>query len=37
LFAQPWISHALYATLVSAMAEALPWLLPEQPPAPATF
>ena len=34
LFAQPWISHAQYATLVSAMAEALPWLLPERPPAP---
>jgi hypothetical protein len=36
LFAQPGISHAHYATLVSAMAEALPWLLPEQPPSPAT-
>jgi hypothetical protein len=36
LFGQPWISHAQYATLVSAMAEALPWLLPERPPAPAT-
>lgn len=35
LFAQSWISHAHYATLVSAMAEALPWLLPERPPAPA--
>jgi hypothetical protein len=34
LFAQPWISHAQYATLASAMAEALPWLLPEQPPTP---
>ena len=34
LFAQSWISHAHYATLVSAMAEALPWLLPERPPAP---
>jgi hypothetical protein len=32
LFAQPRISHAHYARLVSAMAEALPWLLPEQPP-----
>ena len=31
LFAQAWISHAQYAKLVSAMAEALPWLLPEQP------
>jgi hypothetical protein len=37
LFAQSWISHAQYATLVSAMAEALPWLLPERPPAPAHF
>jgi hypothetical protein len=35
VFAQAWISHARYATLVSAMAEALPWLLPEQPPTPA--
>ena len=35
VFAQAWISHSRYATLVSAMAEALPWLLPEQPPAPA--
>src|SRR5262249_46799067 len=34
LFAQALISHATYATLVSAMAEALPWLLPERPPAP---
>jgi hypothetical protein len=34
LFAQPWISHAQYAMLVGAMAEALPWLLPEQPPTP---
>jgi hypothetical protein len=36
LFAQSWISHTQYATLVSAMAEALPWLLPERPPTPAT-
>ena len=36
LFARPWISRANYSTLVSAMAEALPWLLPERPPAPAT-
>jgi hypothetical protein len=36
LFAQSWVSHAHYATLVSAMAEALPWLLPEQPPSPST-
>jgi hypothetical protein len=35
VFARAWISHARYATLVSAMAEALPWLLPEQPPSPA--
>jgi hypothetical protein len=32
LFAQARISHTHYARLVSAMAEALPWLLPEQPP-----
>lgn len=36
LFAQARISHTQYARLVSAMAEALPWLLPEQPPSPAT-
>jgi len=35
LFAQPRISHAHYRRLVSAMAEALPWLLPERPPDPA--
>ncbi len=35
LVAQSRISHAHYARLVGAMAEALPWLLPEQPPAPA--
>jgi hypothetical protein len=35
LFARAWISHAQYATLVNALAEALPWLLPERPPAPA--
>ncbi len=29
------ISHAHYTTLVSAMNEALPWLLPEQPATPA--
>jgi hypothetical protein len=34
LFSQSRVSHAHYAKLVSAMAEALPWLLPEQPPAP---
>lgn len=32
LFAQARISHAHYRRLVSAMAEALPWLLPEQQP-----
>ena len=32
LFAQARISHAHYSRLVSAMAEALPWLLPEQQP-----
>jgi hypothetical protein len=32
LFAQARISHAHYRRLVSAMAEALPWLLPEQRP-----
>ncbi len=36
VFARSWISHKAYAILVSAMAEALPWLLPEQPPAPFT-
>ena len=35
LYARPHISHKQYATLVSAMNEALPWLLPERPPAPA--
>jgi hypothetical protein len=34
LFAQSRISHATYVKLVGAMAEALPWLLPERPPAP---
>jgi hypothetical protein len=33
LVAQSRISHAHYRQLVSAMAEALPWLLPEQAPA----
>ena len=37
LFAQSRISHAHYARLVSAMAEALPWLLPEQPPGESHF
>ena len=35
VFARRWMHHTHYATLVSAMAEALPWLLPERPPAPA--
>jgi hypothetical protein len=35
IFARDRISHKQYVTLVSAMNEALPWLLPEQPPAPA--
>jgi hypothetical protein len=35
LFAKDKISRAHYTTLVSAMAEALPWLLPERPPTPA--
>jgi hypothetical protein len=35
MYARPHISHKQYATLVSAMNEALPWLLPERPPAPA--
>jgi hypothetical protein len=34
LFSQSLISHATYAKLVGPMAEALPWLLPERPPAP---
>jgi hypothetical protein len=34
IFARPWISHHQYTTLVSALAEALPWLLPERPPTP---
>jgi hypothetical protein len=33
LIAHDTISHPQYATLVSAMNEALPWLLPERPPA----
>jgi hypothetical protein len=32
LFAQAHISHAHYRRLVGGMAEALPWLLPEQQP-----
>ncbi len=34
LFAKPGISRDEHATLVEPMAEALPWLLPERPPAP---
>ena len=34
IFARAHIPHAHYETLVSAMAEALPWLLPERPPTP---
>jgi hypothetical protein len=34
LFARPLITHEQYAILVSALAEALPWLLPERPPTP---
>jgi hypothetical protein len=34
LIARPWIDHDTYAALVSAMNEALPWLLPERPPTP---
>jgi hypothetical protein len=34
LFARPRLRPAPYETLVSAMAEALPWLLPDRPPAP---
>jgi len=36
VFARPWTSHKQYATLVSALAEALPWLLPERPPQPSS-
>jgi hypothetical protein len=35
LFGRDKLSRAHYATLVGAMNEALPWLLPEVPPAPA--
>jgi hypothetical protein len=34
LFARDHISHRDYTTLVSAMAEGLPWLRPERPPTP---
>jgi hypothetical protein len=34
LFARAHISYTEYATLVRPMAEALPWLLPEEPPEP---
>jgi hypothetical protein len=36
VFAKDKISRRYYTALVSAMAEALPWLLPERPPTPAT-
>jgi hypothetical protein len=35
VFAKDKIARKDYTTLVSALAEALPWLLPERPPAPA--
>jgi hypothetical protein len=34
LFAKPHLGPEQYATLVEPMAEALPWLLPDRPPAP---
>lgn len=34
LMARDKVDHAHYASLVRPMAEALPWLLPEEPPAP---
>lgn len=34
LFAREELSHAQYTTLVEPLAEALPWLLPDRPPAP---
>lgn len=34
LFARPGIADEQYRTLVEPMAEALPWLLPDHPPAP---
>ena len=34
LFGKDGISHADYVALVEPMAEALPWLLPEQRPSP---
>jgi hypothetical protein len=33
IFARTHINHTQYATLVGAMNEAMPWLLPEHPPA----
>jgi hypothetical protein len=36
VFAERHLSRRDYATLVESMAEALPWLLPEQPPHPQT-
>jgi hypothetical protein len=34
LFAREHLSRAQYTDLVEPMAEALPWLLPDRPPAP---
>ena len=34
LFARAGLSRKQYVTLVEAMAEALPWLLPDRPPVP---
>ena len=37
LVARDLIDHQHYAALVRSMAEALPWLLPEEPPAPIRY
>lgn len=36
VFAREHLSREQYANLVEPMAEALPWLLPDRPPAPRT-
>jgi hypothetical protein len=36
LFARDHLTREQYAGLVEPMAEALPWLLPDRPPAPRT-
>ena len=36
LFAKEHLTREQYASLVEPMAEALPWLLPDRPPAPRT-